>query len=168
MGKEVKLSIILKIDCLYEFLLYNTYYGLFGIISAGIILFSAILLFTGIGEEGVIQKILLALFILVFLVIIPLVIRKEALKQLKKSPIYDIPLVYGISNEGIDIYRGNQILTNNWNEVKKAVELRNSIILYSNRFGAFILPKLDIGEDYDLLKAIIVRNLSFKKCKLKW
>jgi hypothetical protein len=168
MGKEVNLSILLKKGRLYEFLLYNTYYGFFGIISAGVILFSSILLITGIGEKGVIQKILLAFFILIFLAIIPLAIYLDAVKQLKLSPIYNKPLLYRISNEGINVNHGDHLLSNNWGEVNKAVELHNSIILYSYNFGAFILPKLDIGEDYDLLKAIIVKNMSKRKCKFKW
>lgn len=166
MGKEVKCNIYLKTKHLFEFQLYNTYHGFFGIISAAIIVFSIILLLTGFNEKGTIQKILIFLILLIFLIVIPVLIYRSAITQLKASPIYEKPLEYGINNEGITINTENLNLTSKWNEIKSAIESRHSIILYSTHLGAFILPKSEIGEDIYMLRAIILKNMGGKKCNL--
>lgn len=168
MGREVKCNIHLKTEHLFEFLLYNTYRGFFGIISAAVIVFSIALLITGINEKGIIQKILILLILLVFLIVIPVLIYRSAFAQLKASPIYEKTLEYGISNEGIHINTENLNSTSKWNEIKSAVESKKSIILYSERLGAFILPKSEIGEDVSILRAIILKNMGGKKCNLNF
>jgi len=167
MEKEVKLKIFLKVEHLFDFLLYNVYHGFFGIVSMVIILFSVVLLITGIREEGTIQKILLVAIILVFVAGVPWMLRLQAAKQLKLSPINGKSLVYEISSDGIQIKQGRNTLTNEWNEVRKVVETRKSIIVYSQRAGAFILPKHEIAEDYEALKSLLRSNTELKKCRLK-
>lgn len=167
MNKRIQKHIKLNVNHLYEFTLYNTYRGLFGAISLTAIVFSIALLVTGINEEGLIKKLLLLLVLVVFAGLIPYLMYKQAEVYLKNSPIYKDGILFEIDDNEILVRLEEEVVSNPWNEVYKVVETTKSFYLYTRQLGGIILPKDYIGEDYNLLRQYIVRNVNSAHYKLK-
>lgn len=167
MSKVIKTHVKLNVKQLYEFTLYNTYRGLFGIISVITIVLSLALLITGINQEGTIKKILIFVILIIFAGVIPYLMYKQAEVYLKNSPIYKDGLLYEIDDNEIRVHNDDQIISSPWKKVYNAIETKNSFYLYTQNLGAIILPKNYVDEDYELIKKYIIRNVKGAHKKLK-
>ncbi len=166
MSKEIKISSLFKFGNVYELLLYNIYKSFKGIFTVMISIVGIIALITGVVEDAQ-QRGLLIYVILFCIGFYPLLTIYKAKKQMDSSIFYKNLIHYRLNSQGIHVSQDNHTLFKTWNGVQKVVEIRKSIVLYLNEGGVFILPKGDIGNNYDLLKNIILGNTDPKICKFK-
>ena len=150
---------------LYEFIMNNNYKSLRGIIS---VLFSVIALFGTIfywGNLGISQKIIMIFFACMFTIITPIEYYIRACRQVKKNFTEEIS--YMFYSNGITISIKEDSSTLPWEEVMKVISTKNLVIIYFTPIIAFILPKKDIGDNYESLREMMENNTDCYKFVMK-
>ena len=87
--------------------------------------------------------------------------------QVKNTPMFQKPLEYELTEEGITVRQGEQELKNSWGDFTKAVSTGKSVLLYMGRVRAMILPKECMGEQYEEVLKIIHTHMPPKKVKIR-
>lgn len=150
---------------LYEFIMNNNYKSLRGIIS---VLFSLVAL-VGIiyywKDIEIYQKIIMIFLASMFTIITPIEYYIRAGRQVKKNFKEEIRYIF--NNKGITINIKEESSTLQWEEVMKVTSTKNLVIIYFTPIRAFILPKNDIGEDFERLRGLMEDNTNCYKFVMK-
>ena len=163
----VKFDVKMTEKAMYDFMLHTTYTSLNGIM--GVIL-GGITLYLGIRQtmNGVYPAaatfFLIAIF---FLVGPPLNMKAKSSEQVKKSPMFQKPITYELTEEGVQISQEDQSTLNEWGNFQKAVSTDTSIILYVTKVRALIFPKEALGEQYAAAVKMISTHMSPRKVKIR-
>ena len=152
---------------MYDFMLYTSYNSLGGI--AGVI-FGGVTLVLGIrqcmfGEYS--TAVTFFLFAAVFLIGNPLQLKARSAEQVLKSPMFQKPITYELTETGVKISQGDQSTVNEWKDFQKAVSTNQSIILYVTKVRALIFPKEALGEQYGAAVKMISTHMPPKKVKIR-
>ena len=102
---SVKMDVQMTPRAMYDFLLYHTYSHLSGLIGA---IFGVVVL--GLGIRAMAQGdytagMMFFFFAAVFLVMTPLTLKSKAKAQVKTTPMFQKPITYELTEEGITIPR---------------------------------------------------------------
>lgn len=62
------------------------------------------------------------------------------------TPAFKEPLHYKLTEEGMEVSQGEEVQTQKWTDMYKAVSTPKSLIVYTSRVNASIFPKQDLGE----------------------
>lgn len=92
---------------------------------------------------------------------------KGKAKRQAQLEMFQVPLEYEFTEEGITARQGDVEVTNKWDAVAKAVSTKKCIFLYMNRVRAIIFPKECIGENYQDVVALIRANVPEKQVKIR-
>lgn len=155
---EVKTSVQLNTKQLYEFLMRHTYFSFGGILglllSVGGFVGFALL----VGNESISPVYLGTLFGigLLFTVIQPLIIYKNAKKQSKAYEKF--PLEYTISERGIEVRQDDAEGSNEWQNVMKIVSTKRLIIIYTSRVHAYVIPREALKDSMEDFKELVKNN----------
>lgn len=149
---------------LFEFTMYSNYKCIRGVVST---LFSVA---AGIGaiiywqqfSNG--QRALMILFTLMFTVIVPLEYYIRSVRQVKKK--FQKPYIYTFETDGIMIRLEEEEAKCQWQDIMKVVATKNLVVIYLSPVRAFILPKTNIGSQYDTLKSLLKEKTSCYKFKM--
>ena len=150
---------------LYEFIMGNNYKSFRGVVS---VLFSLIALAGTIyywTNVGVFQKVIMIFLSSMFTIITPIEYYIRAGRQVKKNFKDEITYIFDVSGITIEIKEESSKLP--WIEVMKVVSTRNLVIIYFTPIRAFILPKKDIGSNFEKLKELMEENTDCYKFKMK-
>lgn len=165
MSLEFEIKMTKKI--MYDFMLYTTYTsigGLFGAcLGAGALALGVRALAVGTVESS-------APFFLVailFLVATPLNMWLRSAEQVAKTPMFQKPIVYEFTEEGVRLSQDGESVLNEWKEFHKAVSTGKSLILYVTRVRALILPRQALGEDYPAVVRMVSEHMPPKKVKIR-
>lgn len=152
---------------LYRFNMYQTYTGLQGIVSIvlGILGFvmSGISFRNGSAAYG-------CLYIAVgclFLLYIPVALWFRAKTTLKTNQVLANVLHYEVSEKQIHVSQGKETGDLDWDWVYKIIADDRQILIYTNRKNAYIIPREQIGEQYETFRAIAQNRLEKYKLKMK-
>lgn len=162
---EIKFKTKITKKELYEFIMNNNYKSLRGIIS---ILFSLIALIGTLfywGNLETLQKIIMIFFAGMFTIITPIEYYIRACRQVKKNFIEEITYIFNTNGITINIKEESSVLL--WEEVMKVISTKNLVIIYFTPIRAFILPKKDIGENFERLKEMMETNTDCYKFVMK-
>lgn len=144
---------------LFDYQLHSYYTSFSGLVASvgGAIL---ILLFSQTMEP---LYLIIGLFVLLFF---PwnlfLSTAKAAVSDTWKDPFH-----YRMTDEGIEISRGEETVSVSWENVLKAVSTSKSILVYTSKKAAFILPKAALGEKLPLLIQTISTHVAPSKVKIR-
>lgn len=164
---SVKFDVKMTKNAMFDFMLYTSYTSLSGI--AGAVLGGAGAIF-GIQKiaagdlTGATPFILVAIF---FLIGTPLSTWMRAAEQVLKTPMFQKPITYEFTEEGVEISQDGQKVLNEWVNFQKAVSTNKSIILYVTKIRALILPKESLGEQYVAAVQVISAHMTPKKVKIR-
>ena len=154
---EIKLKIQVTVSELFDFLINHTYSSFSGYV--GIILSICAIIGFGYSVNNEVMnpayKFALLFTGLLFTVIQPVMLYFKARKQVKQNEAINKPLEYLINADGIKVSCGEESVDYSWNDVMRITSTKKSVIIYVNRFRAFVLPKRDIGEQLDTLKTLV-------------
>lgn len=92
---------------------------------------------------------------------------KAKAKKQAQAEMFQLPLEYEFSDEGITTRQGELEVTNKWDAIVKAVSTKKCIILYMSRVRAMIFPKECIGENYEEVVKLIRENVPAKQVKIR-
>ena len=159
MKKEIEIK--MSTAALYDYLLYHTYTGMQGLIGTFV---GALMIVSYIMGNGIIFLIL-GIVIIVYL---PWSLFLKAGLQMKGNKSFQNPLHFTFSDEGISVSQGEVLEMQKWEDVHKVVSTTMSIIVYTSKYKATILPKSQLGNDKVEIVKIISTHMNPKKVKIRF
>ena len=104
---------------------------------------------------------------MMFLIVNPINLKNRAKAQVKHSEMFQKPLEYEFTEEGIIVRQDGLEATSAWGEFEKAINTNQSIVLYITRMRALIFPKKSMGEEYEAIVKMIHTHMPPAKVKIK-
>ena len=163
---EAKFEVKMTPKIMYDFMMYHTYRSMSGIL--GVILGIAAFVMFGVtlGKTDLSYSIVYLLFGVWFILYLPVSLYTKSKRQVEKSEVFKKPVTYLLNDEGIRIIQDEENAQCAWENIRKVCRTGKSILIYSGKRNAFVLPKEAIGEQYDTLVTIVQKNMPKKKVKL--
>ena len=97
----------------------------------------------------------------------PIILLLRSKQAVAQSPVFKKPLKYVFDENGITVSQDEASQTFAWPDVVKAVSTSRSIIIYTSKVNATIIPKKQVGDELPLIVAEISKNLDPKKNKIR-
>lgn len=162
---SVQFEIKLSEDHMYEFLLKHYYTHLSGILItvAGIV--SAIIAAFFLYRLDFTQGGIWVMSAFIFLFVNRKTLKSKARIQVKESDMINKPLHCELTGNGVIIRRDGDTVTNPWEDFTKVYTTKHVVILYVGRVRAFILPKEQMGEHYQMAVEIIKEHIPRRKIR---
>lgn len=151
---KAKFEIKMTNQDMYNFLMYHSYHGFTGIFSivAGIVLLGYFFWCMGTGRDS---SFLYPLFGILFLVYQPWTLFISSAKQVTSNPVFQKPIVYEISENGITVSQDGETNEIGWDGVCRIREDKRSIFVYTGAKNACIWPKKQLGNQITEVKKIL-------------
>ena len=144
---------------MYLFLLNNTYRKPMGIIMFIFGIGCFVVAGLTCRQMGLQSTLLLILLGSIYTIIQPIMLWKNAGRQVKKNPVYQNELRYEFDDTGITVSQGENVTSKKWEECYKAVDYGKIVVIYIVVNNGIILPKTAIGEQYDNFKQLVKAHL---------
>lgn len=152
---------------LFRFNIHQTYTTMQGPVS--VVLAILVFVMSGVtfskGEMGY-GALYLGIGIL-FLVYIPFTLWTRAHQVLKKNAVLSGVLHYEISEKGIEVSQDGDSGVLEWKQIYKMISTGKQVLVYSNRVNAYIIPREQLGSQYDALKALAETQLEKYRVRMK-
>ena len=155
MEEKISFSYQTKVKDMYRFFLYHAYIGISGVINLLISVGAIVLLITGGKQRDAFGNVILIILALLFTVINPIQLYYKAAKQVKLTPMFQQPLNYEISKDGIKVTLGEEEMALPFSEVRKIVETGKDFYFYMTLTRAHVLPKEGFSEDVNMMRTLI-------------
>lgn len=157
---EIEFDVNVTPGVLYDYMLQHTYTSPAGLIGAVAGALMIVAFFSGAGVLSLIAGI-------VVLVYLPWSLFLKSRQQHLSNPAFKKPLHYKLTEEGIEVSQGEEVQTQKWEDMHRAVSTPKSLILYTSPVNASIFPKKDLGEKAAGVIAIISTHMPPKKVKIR-
>ncbi len=152
---------------LANFMIYHNYHSMQGIIGL-IISFGALaILILRWNTLDAAQYAILALLVLMFTVLTPIVLVRKASAQAKRNKSFEKPITYELGEEGFSLIQGEERVDLEWRNVYKIVDTGKCLVLYISTVRAFIWPKTQIADVRAALDDRIAACVEARKVKYK-
>lgn len=163
---EVKVEVKMTPKIMYNFMMNHTYRSLSGILGVVFGILSFVMFAVTLGEVSQTFSMLYLLFGIWFVFYLPINLYMRSNRQVKNNAVFQKPITYAVSDKGIWVIQGEQKAECKWDSIQKVCKTGKSILVYSGRRNAFVLPKEAIGTQYDALVELFRKNMPKKKVKL--
>ncbi len=164
---SVKFSVKMTDKYMYDFMLYHNYTHASGLMTAIAGALCLAVFVTKVTDGDIQSAAIWLICAILFLVINPRSMKSQAKMQVKNTPMFQKPLEYELTEEGIIVKQDEQEMMNPWSEVTKAVSTNQSVLLYIGRVRALIFPKECMGEQYEEAMKMIHTHMPPKKVKIR-
>jgi hypothetical protein len=164
---KVSFDVQLTSKDLFRFNMYQTYTTTQGPVS--IILAILVFVMAGVSfrNDSTEYGVLYVVVGIVFLAYIPLTLWLRANQTMKKNEVLAGVLHYTVSEEGIEVSQKDDSGVLAWNEIYKMISTKKQVLIYSNRVNAYIIPRDQLGDQYEDLKAIAKAQLEKYRFRMK-
>lgn len=152
---------------MYRFSIYHTYSGFQGWFSVCIAILLLIMAVDTRGEVALMYTYLYAVFGVVFLFYLPINLYLRSKRQFLMSDILKNSLHYRIDETGVHTSQNEATGDLPWEQIYKIVSTKHNVLVYSNRIHAFIIPREQILEQYEMIKEIAKLHLPAYRFKMK-
>ncbi len=102
-----------------------------------------------------------------FLVVTPVSLKGKAKTQVQRTKMFQKPLEYELSEEGVTVRQGELEVTDKWEDFSKAVSTNRAVILYVTRMRALIFPRESMEEQYEAAVKMISTHMPPKNVKIR-
>ncbi len=156
----VELDIKISAKDLYDYMLmhhYNTAAGVMGSALGAVCILLAL-------KSNQIVLLAAGVFLLLYL---PWTLFIRSRKQMLSNPSFSKPLHYVLDDTGITVSQDGASEHQDWNQMVKAVSTGRSIIVYTSRMNATILPKKQMGDSKEAVIAMISTHMPPNKVKIR-
>lgn len=163
----VKFNVKMTAEYMYDFMLYHNYTHMSGLMTAiaGVLSFAVFIQKLIDGEMQACAVWFMCAVL--FLVISPSSMKAKAKSQVNNTEMFQKPLEYEFTEEGILVSQEDAKAETKWDEVTKAVSTQKSVILYLGRVRALILPKASMGDQYEEALKMIHTHIPPNKVKIR-
>lgn len=164
---NIKFEVKMTQKIMYNFLLHHAYNSISVLITNVFGVLAAVLGVTMLSEDAG-KGIMYLLLGVVVIAYTPLSLYLSAKKQIKLSPVFKEAITYTFTEEGLTSSQNQTTTEAPWNTMVKAVSTSKSIIIYTGRNRATILPKEAMGEQYENVLQMISTHMEPSKVKIKY
>lgn len=158
---KIEFDVQMDVNTLYDYSLRHTYNSSTGLIGTVV----GFLMIASYFKE---QNLLFLLFGIITVVYLPVAIYINCKKQMKMVPHFKYPLHYTLDESGVWVSQGDNSAGHEWSKVLRAVSTKKSIILYTGRNIATILPRDAMGENLTAALRLIASKIEPKKNKIRF
>ena len=166
---QIKLKIELTVKELFDFLISHTYSSFSGYV--GVILSICALIGFGYSWDNEAMnpayKFVLLLTGLLFTVIQPVMLYNKAKAQVKQNEAINKPLEYTITEAGLNVACGEDSVDYDWNQIMKISSTKTSVLIYTSRIRAFVLPKRELAPYMEDFKKIVREKCTATSIKVR-
>ena len=164
---SVKIEVRMTEKYMYDFMLYHNYTHASGLMTAIAGVLCLTVFIQSLSDGGAQSGLVWLMCAILFLVISPVNMWTRAKMQVQNTEMFQKPLEYEFTEEGIIVRQDEQETANPWNTFTKAVSTGKSVILYLGRMRAFVLPKECMGEQYEEVLKMIHTHMLPAKVKIR-
>lgn len=159
-GRMVELDVKINASDLYDYMLMHSYNNASGLLGSGL------------GAAAVIAGLMRGQFIfvlggIVLLVYLPWTLFLKSRQQALNNPAFRQPLHYVLDEHGITISQNGDEQHQSWEDMVKAVATGRSIIVYTGKNSATIIPVRDIGDKRTDVIEIISTHMPPRKVRIR-
>ncbi len=158
---SVTFKVKMTTGILYDYMLHHAYSG------AGAILGTCFGILGVVAFTQTRYPLYLVLGIMLIFYL-PLTLAQRAVNQMANNPAFKEPLEYTLDQNGITVRQGSRSENIGWDKCTKATSTRQSIILYTGKNNASILPRKDLGEHTLGVLSVISKYVDPKKVKIRY
>lgn len=158
---EVEFDVQMTAGDLYDYMLHHTYTspsGLFGAVAGALMV---VAYFSGAG-------ILFLLAGFIILLYLPITLFLKSKQQFLMNPAFKKPLHYKLTEEGIEVSQGEEVQSQKWEDMRKAISTTKSLVVYTSAVNATIFPKRELGEQLSAVIAVISTHMPPGRVKIRW
>ena len=164
---ELQLDIQLKEKDLYRFNLFQTYTSSQGIVSIVIAILGVVMAAISFQNGSMSYGVLYVVISVVILLYIPISLRGRVNLTFKNNEVLAGVLHYHVSEKEIRVTSGEDSGELPWKQIYKMIDTKHNLVIYSGRRNAYVLPKDQIGDNYETLKVIAQKVLEPHRVKLR-
>lgn len=161
MKQVVELDVKIQAGDLYDYLLNHNYNRASGILGST---FGALIVIVSLARQ---QWIFLILGV-VLLLYLPWTLFLKSRQQVLNNPSFKQPLHYVMDEQGITVSQNGVSEKQAWTDMVKAVSTGRSIIIYTSRVNATILPRREMGDKTPLVIGMISTHMPPRKVKIRF
>jgi hypothetical protein len=145
---------------LYDYMLMHTYHSASGLIGSGV---GAMLIVGGaiMGRWYWILGVIVLLYL-------PWTLFLKSRQQALSNPAFRQPLHYQFDEEAIRVSQGEAHQDLPWQDIQKAVSTARSLILYTSKVNATILPRRELGDHTVGIIKMISTHMPSAKVKIRY
>lgn len=164
---QVEFEIRLKPEDLYRFNMYQMYTGIHGWISIvlGVLMF--VLTVRTYGTVEMTYTLLYVVFGVLFLFYAPVTLKLRSRQSIAASEELSKPLHYVVDADGFKVSQGEASAELAWNQIYKMVATKRNVLVYSSRKNAYVIPREQLGENYQVLSDLAKEKLEKFRVKMK-
>ncbi len=155
----IELDVKIGTGDLYDYTLRHACFSGSGLLGIGL---GILLVVWGCMEQRWVLVLLGAFYLLYMPIMLFLKSRQQA-----RGEMFSKPLHYVLDEQGLTISQGEASANQSWGDMVKAISTRRSIIIYTSKMNATILPKKQLGASYEAVVNIIKTNMPANKVKIK-
>jgi hypothetical protein len=164
---NVSFDVKLQPQDLYRFNIYQTYRGMQGWISIILGILSFVMAVTTWGKTELIYTIMYVVVGLIFWFYIPVTLWLRAQATIRTNTVLAGELHYEVSEDCIRVTQGEEAGELPWDAIYKMISNKNQILIYTTRINAYIIPREQIGDQYDALVELANRKLESYRLRMK-
>ena len=163
---NIKFEVKMTQKIMYNFLLHHAYNSISVLIGNVFGVLVAALGFSMVSADSA-QGFLYVVLGAAVLVYTPFSLYLSAKRQMTASEVFRDKIVYTVSEEGLTSSQNDTTTQAGWDSMMKVVSTSISIIIYTGKNRATILPKEAMGEQYENVIQMISTHLEPSKVKIK-
>lgn len=157
---EVEFDVKVTPGVLYDYMLYHTYTSAAGLLGAAAGALLVVAFFMGAGVFCLIAGIIILAYL-------PWTLFIKSRQQYLANPAFKNPLHYKLTEAGIEVSQKEEVQSQKWEDMYKAVSTPKSLILYTSPVNASIFPKKDLGEKTAAVIESISTHMPPRKVKIR-
>ena len=157
---EVEFDVKVTPGVLYDYLLSHTYRTASGLIGTIV----GVLLIMAFAMAHKPPYLIAGIVIIAY---IPWTLFIKSRQQYLANASFKQPIHYLLNDEGIRISQEDSEATILWEDTYKAMSTGGSILIYTSKVNACILPKKDLGEKKNSVIAVISTHMDPKKVHIR-
>lgn len=158
---EIEFDVNVTVGDLYDYMLHHTYSSASGLIGAVAGALMIVAYFAGAGIFCLIGGIIILAYL-------PITLFLKSKQQFLLNPAFKKSLHYKMTDDGIEVSQGEEVQSQKWEDMHKAVSTGRSLIVYTTPVNATIFPRRDLGEKAPGVIEIISKHMPPKKVKIRY
>lgn len=163
----VKFDIKLSSKDMFRFNMYQTYSGFqgwFSIILAAVIFGVAVKNYGTVETGMMVMYIFLGVFSLIY---IPLTLWLKSKSAINSSDVLKYTLHYEVDEKGFHVSQEEANADLLWEQIYKMTATKSNVLVYSNRVNAYVIPREQLGDQYETLTKLAKEQLPKFRVKMK-
>ena len=152
---------------MYRFNMHHAYTGFQGIFATVIGILVLVVAFLTKGDVETLYTGLYILIGIIFLIYMPVSLWLRSKRQILVSPVLKETLHYSLDDAGIHVTVGEQTADLEWKMIYKMISTKSNLLIYSSRINAYVIPRVQLGEQYEAVKQLAAQKLEKYRLRLK-